>query len=136
MHPMFKRYMYLVVLILIISGKTALAGNPYKIDPDLVDHYFEAGQEVEFSINFQDERVIKDKNPWIAFALCGVAYVTGITGMHRAYLGAGPLIFFAYFCTGGGFAILQTVDAVLLLIAAIEDKTSSPYAYNKKLIMW
>jgi hypothetical protein len=59
--------------------------------------------------------------------------VTGITGIHRVYLGTRAYIPVVYVGTlGGCVGILPLVDFVVLLI----DKDISPYENNGKVFMW
>lgn len=59
--------------------------------------------------------------------------ITGITGIHRVYLGTRAYIPVVYVGTLGGCAgILPLVDFVVLLI----DKDITPYENNGKVFMW
>lgn len=121
------------------------SNNPYVLNEDAINTVFDQAVEANYdridaelltlsenSLKFENQ----EKNAWIAFTLCALG-VTGWTGLHRLYLGTDAGVFLLYFCTGGGFGILQAVDAVALFIVAIDEKGElTPYIDNKKLIMW
>ena len=136
-----KKSLIVFVIVSLAGQLSHASGSQYRADSKHLDSWFEAAEESSFEDfimagNWGHDVELKDKNPWVAFTLCAVFFVTGFAGIHRAYLGSGGLIFVAYFCTGGGCSILQIVDAVILFIAALEDKGASRYAYNRQLFMW
>jgi TM2 domain-containing membrane protein YozV len=59
--------------------------------------------------------------------------LTGITGIHRIYLGTKPYVPVVYIGTAGGcFGILPFIDFVVILV----EKDISRYENNSKLFMW
>lgn len=74
-----------------------------------------------------------DKNPAVAFIL---SWLIGYFGVHRIYLGTSAGVIIGYILTGGGCAILWTIDTIVLLIELIEEKNFSKYVDNKKFFMF
>jgi len=134
----------IVITILLLISFSVSANNKYKLDIEKLDVAYANAEEVAFDAFTYDNDTINqssinstNKKAWTAFALSLTFYFTGWAGLHRVYLDAGAGVFLAYFCTGGGFGILQAVDTIILFIAAAEkDGDISPYLGNKNLFMW
>ena len=138
---------HLILTFFLLSAFCVYAGgNSYKADDQAIEKMFSQAVEtmpdisdVNSLLNLQGQDFLKEseKSAWAAFALCITGFVTGITGLHRLYLGSDAGVFLIYFCTGGGFGILQTVDAIMLFVRAVEnDGDVSPYVNSNKLFMW
>jgi TM2 domain-containing membrane protein YozV len=74
-----------------------------------------------------------DKSAMTAMIL---AFFLGSLGIHRFYMGTATLTGVGYILTLGGCGIVSLVDWVVLLIAAIDNKSISDYIDNPKFFMW
>ena len=130
--------------MLIVFSLNSFAGN-YKLDNNKIDAMMADAQEVLapstvemgslFSIPGTDAQ-LDEKDPIIAFLLTATAGV-GVAGIHRLYLGTETMTFIVYLLTLGGCGIIQTVDAIMLLMVLIDDEKSiSPYVGNPEILMW
>lgn len=137
-----KRLILLAGILFLISVQS-IAANTYRIDDqeieEMFNQYSENSTDFNLSIgmnsNYVAEEVTTEKAPWIAFSLSLVFYCTGISGLHRIYMGTSPGVFIAYIITGGGCGIVQLADTIILGIAAMEDDIS-PFVDNRKFFMW
>lgn len=134
----------LLTVIAFFATIPLLSSSPYKINDEELNQMFNVAEESTdlnmnnvLSVNLPNasQSMVYEKDPWVAFALSMVFYVTGISGLHRIYLGSGAGVFIAYLLTGGGCGILQIVDTVVLFLGAL-DGDISQYIDNKKLFMW
>ncbi|MDD2412274.1 MAG: TM2 domain-containing protein [Bacteroidales bacterium] len=127
------------ILIAFVAYSFSVSANDYSVNELAIDQMFSQADELS-SAEFADftgtnvQAQLSSVNPWAAWALTWTAGV-GICGVHRLYLGSTTGVFLVYLCTGGGCGIIQTVDWVVLLIAAI-DGSASRYEGNSKIIMW
>lgn len=128
------------ILIAFVAFSFSVSANEYSINELAIDQMFSQADEIS-SVDFADftgttapEAQVSAKNPWVAWALTWTAAV-GVCGVHRLYLGSSIGVFLVYLCTGGGCGIIQTVDWVVLLIAAL-DGSAGKYENNTKLFMW
>jgi len=129
----------IVFLLAAVFMTTAIFANvnQYKINDESVQEMFANASESDFtvaSMNFNNNTQLAEKNPWVAFGLCFTVAI-GVAGVHRLYLGAGAGVFIGYLCTLGGCGILQSVDAILLLIGAINEDIDK-YIDSKKFFLW
>ncbi len=74
-----------------------------------------------------------DKSAMTAMIL---AFFLGGLGIHRFYMGTATLTGVGYILTLGGCGVVALVDWVVLLIAAIDNKSISDYIDNPKFFMW
>lgn len=66
-------------------------------------------------------------------AILAFPYPLGMLGLHRAYLGAKPIIPILYFLTFGGIVgILPFIDMMVLILS----KDTKPFFKNSKILMW
>lgn len=126
----------LALLVAVFLAVTVFAdGGKYKINDQDVDQMFSSATELVVSdagdlMNLTSIPEINgEKNPWIAWILCGTYFG------HRIYLGTKTGVIIGYILTCGGCGILTSVDAIVLLIGAINDDISK-YVDNSKFIMW
>ena len=131
-----------------VCAMAMFAGNNYSVNDAALDAAFSQAEEIVITdMNFDaimipavaEPKIVSfgegDKNAWIAWALTNSGYI-GICGVHRLYLGTGMGTFIGYLLTVGGCGIVQTVDWVVLLIEAIQEKDITKYVNNPKFIMW
>ncbi len=133
------------VLALVGFNATNVKANEYVINDLAVENLFASVNETQVSLDLnaftntlipQDKQMtMGSKNPWVAFALSLVFYVVPVGGIHRFYLGTKTLTGVGYILTLGGCGIVQFVDAILLLIGAIDNDVSK-YEDNPKFFMW
>jgi TM2 domain-containing membrane protein YozV len=133
------------VVALVGFNATILKANEYVINDLAVENLFASVEETQVSLELnafsntlipQDKQMtMGSKNPWVAFALSLAFFIVPIGGIHRFYLGTKTLTGVGYIITLGGCGIVQFVDAVLLLIGAIENDISK-YEDNPKFFMW
>ena len=130
----------LLILLSFVLFSVSVKANDYVVNDFAIDQMF--AQAAQISVEqFADintlampQQELNAKSGWAAWALTYTASV-GLCGFHRLYLGSSTGVFIFYLCTGGGCGIVQTVDWIVLLIAAIE-KDISKYENNRKLFMW
>ncbi|MBL6963598.1 MAG: TM2 domain-containing protein [Bacteroidetes bacterium] len=112
-------------------------GGKYKINDQAVDHMIASATEISMNdmstlnigMNSVPSEQVSEKNPWVAWILCATYFG------HRIYLGSKTGTIILYVCTGGGCGIVTTVDAIVLLIGAINEDISK-FIDNDKFIMW
>ena len=128
------------ILIFFVAYSFSISANEYSINEIAIDQMFSQADELS-SVDFADftgtdaiQAQVGATNPWAAWALTFTAAV-GVCGVHRLYLGSSIGVFLVYLFTGGGCGIIQTVDWVVLLIAAL-DGSAGKYENNTKLFMW
>jgi len=139
-----KKLLTLAGILFLISSMTVFAGN-YKLDQSKIDAIMSDAQDVTAVSAFDmdllngipsDNAVLAEKDPIIALLLTATVGV-GVAGIHRLYLGTDTMTFIVYLLTGGGCGIIQTIDAIMLLMVVIDDEKSlTPYLNNPKILMW
>jgi len=139
-----KKIFTLVGILLISLSLNSFAGN-YKLDQSKINAMMSDAQEVIAPSAFEmsslysipgNDAQLAEKDPIIAFLLTATASV-GIAGIHRLYLGTETITFIVYLLTLGGCGIIQTVDAIMLLLVLIDDERSiDPYLNNPEILMW
>lgn len=135
-----KKLLFALGLIALTASFSYAGVSQYYVDDNAVESLFQTSSVISVpnidlpqNLNNTNMPVISaDKNPWVAFAVC---YFVGALGIHRLYLGTKTIVFIAYLCTGGIFGIAYVIDAIVLLIGAINDDISK-YVDNEKLFMW
>ena len=140
-----KRILTTLTLVFVTASLTFAAGK-YQVNDEALDAMFSSATEISYTDMASVETMTNmdlsetaaasvsgggDK-PIIAWLLSGAV---GYLGIHRAYLGTKALVVVAYILTCGGFAILYTVDYIMLLIGLINGDVSK-YVDNPALIMW
>jgi len=139
-----RKTLTLVGILLISLSLNSFAGN-YKLDQSKINTMMTNAQEVIAPSTFEmgslcsipgTDAQLAEKDPIIAFLLTATAGV-GIAGIHRLYLGTDTMTFVVYLLTLGGCGIIQTVDAIMLLLVLIDDEKSiDPYLNNPEILMW
>ena len=141
-----KAFFTLTLVLFAVSA--SFAGNNYVINDDAVDAAFASATEMVMPmvaastmnpavpagkiISFGED----EKDKWIAWALTFTVSF-GICGIHRIYLGTSAGVFIGYLLTGGGCGIVQTIDWIVLLIAAVDEESDiSKYVNSTKFFMW
>ncbi len=139
-----RKIFTLATLLLLFVSFSSFATN-YKLDQSKIDAMMTSAQEIVavstfdlgslYSIPGTDAQ-LAEKDPIIAFLLTATAGV-GVAGIHRLYLGTETMTFIVYLLTLGGCGIIQTVDAIMLLLVLIDDeKDLGPYLNNPEILMW
>ena len=139
-----RKFFTLATLLLLFVSFGSFATN-YKLDQSKIDAMMTSAQEIVavstfdlgslYSIPGTDAQ-LAEKDPIIAFLLTATAGV-GVAGIHRLYLGTETMTFIVYLLTLGGCGIIQTVDAIMLLLVLIDDeKDLGPYLNNPEILMW
>ena len=132
-----------VFVALFFTASFSMAGS-YTIDDASIDALIEnaaPATDLEAITSFDqlksmDELGVNglDTEALIATVVC---YFFGVLGAHRWYLGSDFGTYIVYFCTGGGFGCLVTIDFFILLInGLIKGEGVGAYENNDKLFMW
>lgn len=139
-----KKVLTLLGIGLLCLTLNTFAGN-YTVDQSKIDAMIENATDVTAVSAFDMSGIqalpmqasqLDEKDPIIAFLLTATAGV-GVAGIHRLYLGTETMTFIVYLLTLGGCGIIQTVDAIMLLLVLIDDEKSlSPYVDNGSILMW
>lgn len=136
----------LFILIAFFAYSFSVSANDYSINEIAVDQMFSQADEITVTdftkllLENSSTMLQGNKNAWIALILNTVPFVTTflfvpVFGLHRIYLGTSTGVFVTYLCTAGGCGIIQAVDWVVLLIAAIDGDVSK-YENHNGIFMW
>ncbi|MBO5903696.1 MAG: TM2 domain-containing protein [Tidjanibacter sp.] len=124
-----------VTLMAVCASANNYVANDLAIDA-LVENSIEMVVETAAPAAADMISLSSSKNPVVATAL-SVIPVTNWLAIHRYYLGTKAWMGLAYALTGSGFGILYVVDSVVLVLDLVQNnKISSKYVNNGKVIMW
>ena len=132
---MMKRSILMItVMCCFMSNAQADVAQPaLPVDSSFVIHseaQYISGSPNPFFDHLLDQRPGR-KNKKVAAALAFP--ITGVTGIHRVYLGTAAYVPVVYVGTlGGCLGILPFIDFVVLLV----EKDISKYEGNRKIFMW
>lgn len=137
------------VMLLVVSKSYATSAAEYFVDDQAIESVLNAGDQIDLASateatsqlsdlfngasNNLPTKTLAEKSPAVAFVL---AWVLGVLGIHRAYLGTAGGVIVGYILTCGGLGIVALIDWVVLLIEVIDEKKFDQYVDNKKFFMW
>jgi hypothetical protein len=132
-----KKVLSLLAAFILVSSAVFADGGKYKVNDQTIDDMFASATEVTLddlsSLNLNMKSIpteeLGEVNPWVAWILCATYFG------HRIYLGTKTGTWILYICTGGGCGIVTSVDAIVLLIGAINEDIDK-YIDNDKFLMW